>query len=54
MQGIQKITQCLWFDDQAEEAVAFYTAIFSNSQIVNIARYGEAGRRSTENQRERS
>ena len=28
MQVIQKITPCLWFDDQAEEAVAFYTAIF--------------------------
>jgi predicted 3-demethylubiquinone-9 3-methyltransferase (glyoxalase superfamily) len=44
MQTIQKITPCLWFDDQAEEAVEFYTAIFSNSKIVNIARYGEAGR----------
>lgn len=43
MQVIQKITPCLWFDDQAEEAVEFYTAIFSNSQIVNITRYGEAG-----------
>jgi predicted 3-demethylubiquinone-9 3-methyltransferase (glyoxalase superfamily) len=43
MQIIQKITPCLWFDDQAEAAVAFYTAIFSNSKIVNVARYGEAG-----------
>ena len=43
MQNIYKITPCLWFDDQAEEAVEFYTAIFSNSKIVNIARYGEAG-----------
>jgi predicted 3-demethylubiquinone-9 3-methyltransferase (glyoxalase superfamily) len=43
MQVIQKITPCLWFDDQAEEAAEFYTAIFSNSKIVNIARYGEAG-----------
>ena len=33
----------MWFDDQAEEAVAFYTGIFRNSKIVNIARYGEAG-----------
>lgn len=40
---IQKITTCLWFDDQAEEAVGFYTAIFRNSTILNIARYGEAG-----------
>jgi predicted 3-demethylubiquinone-9 3-methyltransferase (glyoxalase superfamily) len=44
MQIIQKITPCLWFDDQAEEAVEFYTAIFRNSRIVNITRYGEAGR----------
>jgi len=40
----QKITPCLWFDDQAEEAVKFYTAIFRNSRIVKITRYGEAGR----------
>lgn len=39
----QKITPCLWFDDQAEQAVAFYTAIFKNSKITNIVRYGEAG-----------
>lgn len=44
MQVIQKITPCLWFDDQAEEAVAFYAAIFRSSRIVEVARYGEAGR----------
>jgi predicted 3-demethylubiquinone-9 3-methyltransferase (glyoxalase superfamily) len=44
MQVIQKITPCLWFDDQAEQAVEFYTAIFRNSRIVEVARYGEAGR----------
>jgi predicted 3-demethylubiquinone-9 3-methyltransferase (glyoxalase superfamily) len=43
MQGKQKITPCLWFDDQAEEAAKFYVAIFSNSKIVSIARYGEVG-----------
>ena len=43
MQVTQKITPCLRFDDQAEEAVEFYTAIFRNSKIVNVARYGEAG-----------
>jgi predicted 3-demethylubiquinone-9 3-methyltransferase (glyoxalase superfamily) len=41
---MQRITPCLWFDDQAEEAVGFYTAIFKNSRIGTIARYGEAGR----------
>lgn len=44
MQVVQKITPCLWFDDQAEEAVEFYAAIFRNSRIVEVARYGEAGR----------
>jgi len=39
---LQKITACLWFDDQAEEAAKFYTSIFKNSKIVSIARYGEA------------
>jgi predicted 3-demethylubiquinone-9 3-methyltransferase (glyoxalase superfamily) len=41
---IPRITPCLWFDDQAEEAVKFYTAIFSNSKIVSTTRYGEAGK----------
>jgi predicted 3-demethylubiquinone-9 3-methyltransferase (glyoxalase superfamily) len=40
----QKITPCLWFDDQAEDAVRFYTGIFKNSKIVTVTRYGEAGR----------
>jgi predicted 3-demethylubiquinone-9 3-methyltransferase (glyoxalase superfamily) len=43
MQVVQKITPCLWFDDQAEDAVNFYTTIFKNSKVVNISRYGEAG-----------
>jgi predicted 3-demethylubiquinone-9 3-methyltransferase (glyoxalase superfamily) len=43
MQVIQKISPCLWFDDQAEDAVAFYTGIFRNSKVVNVSRYGEAG-----------
>ncbi len=43
MQPIQRINPCLWFDDQAEEAVAFYTSVFKNSKIVSITRYGEAG-----------
>ncbi len=40
---MQKITACLWFDGQAEEAAAFYTSIFSDSRILQVARYGEAG-----------
>jgi predicted 3-demethylubiquinone-9 3-methyltransferase (glyoxalase superfamily) len=41
--NMQKITPFLWFDGQAEEAANFYTSIFKNSKILNIARYGEAG-----------
>ena len=40
----RKITPCLWFDDQAEEAAAFYTGVFKNSKIVTVSRYGEAGK----------
>ena len=38
-----KITPCLWFDHQAEEAANYYVGIFKNSKITDIARYGEAG-----------
>ena len=31
---------CLWFDGQAEEAAAHYTAIFPNSSIGEVSRYG--------------
>jgi len=44
MANIQRISPCLWFDHQAEEAAEFYTGIFKNSRIVNVTRYGEAGR----------
>jgi len=43
MTNTQKISPCLWFDRQAEEAARFYTAIFPNSKIGKISRYGEAG-----------
>ena len=38
-----RISPFLWFDTQAEEAARFYVSIFENSEIVKIARYGEAG-----------
>ncbi len=38
---MQKITPFLWFDGKAEEAAKFYTSIFKNSKIENIARYPE-------------
>jgi predicted 3-demethylubiquinone-9 3-methyltransferase (glyoxalase superfamily) len=42
---MQKITPCLWFDTEGEEAARFYTSVFPNSRIVEIARYGSAGPR---------
>lgn len=39
---LKRITPFLWFDNQAEEAVNFYTSIFKNSRIVSVARYEEA------------
>lgn len=43
MSRLRKITPCLWFDDDAEDAVAFYTGIFENSRIIEVSRYGKAG-----------
>lgn len=40
---MQKFIPCLWFNDNAEEAVALYTSIFKNSRITAVTRYGEAG-----------
>lgn len=42
---MQKITPFLWFNDNAEEAMNHYLAIFKNSKVVNISRYGAAGPR---------
>ncbi len=36
----QKIKFCLWFDNQAEEAVKFYISLFKNSQILSFQKYG--------------
>src|SRR6059036_2851191 len=43
--GMPKITPWLWFDTEGEEAAEFYTSIFPNSKITEIARYGSAGPR---------
>jgi predicted 3-demethylubiquinone-9 3-methyltransferase (glyoxalase superfamily) len=40
---VQRISPCLWFDNEAEQAAEFYTGIFKNSRIVTITRYGKAG-----------
>src|SRR5437588_6943156 len=44
---MQKITPFLWFDDQAEDAVNYYTSVFKNSKIGRIFRYtGEVAEKS--------
>jgi len=43
MASIQKITPCLWFNGQAEEAARFYTGIFRNSKVGKVTRYTEVG-----------
>jgi predicted 3-demethylubiquinone-9 3-methyltransferase (glyoxalase superfamily) len=43
MQISSKISPCLWFDNQGEDAARFYTGIFKNSKVVAVSRYGEAG-----------
>jgi predicted 3-demethylubiquinone-9 3-methyltransferase (glyoxalase superfamily) len=40
---MDRITPCLWFDDNGEEAVNFYLSIFKDSRITAVSRYGEAG-----------
>jgi predicted 3-demethylubiquinone-9 3-methyltransferase (glyoxalase superfamily) len=39
----QKITPCLWFDGQAEDAANLYVSVFPNSEIVSVTRYTNAG-----------
>jgi predicted 3-demethylubiquinone-9 3-methyltransferase (glyoxalase superfamily) len=40
----RKITPCLWFDTQAEDAAKFYASVFKDSAIKQISRFGEVGR----------
>jgi predicted 3-demethylubiquinone-9 3-methyltransferase (glyoxalase superfamily) len=39
----QRITPCLWFDTQAEEAAKFYASVFKDSKVGKISRYGKEG-----------
>jgi predicted 3-demethylubiquinone-9 3-methyltransferase (glyoxalase superfamily) len=39
----EKITTCLWFDTQAEEAAEFYVSVFEGSKVLNVSRYGDVG-----------
>lgn len=46
---MQKITPFLWFNNNAEEAINFYTSLFKNSKVGTIARYNEAAAAATGN-----
>jgi predicted 3-demethylubiquinone-9 3-methyltransferase (glyoxalase superfamily) len=43
MPTVQRITPCLWFNKEAEDAARYYAGIFKNSRIGTITRYGKAG-----------
>jgi predicted 3-demethylubiquinone-9 3-methyltransferase (glyoxalase superfamily) len=42
---MQKITPCLWFDTEAEEAAELYVSLFGDAKILDVTHYGEAGPR---------
>lgn len=39
---MQKLTPCLWFDFNAEEAVNHYMSIFKDGKVLEVTRYGDA------------
>jgi predicted 3-demethylubiquinone-9 3-methyltransferase (glyoxalase superfamily) len=39
---MQKITPFLWFNNNAEEAVQFYTSVFKEAKVGKVVRYGDA------------
>jgi predicted 3-demethylubiquinone-9 3-methyltransferase (glyoxalase superfamily) len=39
----EKVTTCLWFDNQAEEAAEYYVSLFEDGKVLDVARYGEGG-----------
>ncbi len=45
MPTLSKITPCLWFDDQGQEAANFYTSVFKDSRVTEVTHYGSAGPR---------
>jgi predicted 3-demethylubiquinone-9 3-methyltransferase (glyoxalase superfamily) len=40
---MQKIRPFLWFDDNAEEAINFYSSIFDDAKVLDESRWGEGG-----------
>ncbi len=46
MAALQKITPCLWFDSEAEDAARFYVEVFKNARIGRISRYARKASKS--------
>lgn len=42
MSNNDKVKTCLWFDTQAEEAANFYTSLFDDGKVLDVARNGDA------------
>jgi len=38
---MSRLKTFLWFDNQAEQAAAFYTSLFKEAKVDNIVRYGK-------------
>jgi predicted 3-demethylubiquinone-9 3-methyltransferase (glyoxalase superfamily) len=38
---MQRITPCLWFDNQGEDAANYYVSLFDDAKILDVSRYGE-------------
>jgi predicted 3-demethylubiquinone-9 3-methyltransferase (glyoxalase superfamily) len=38
---MQRITPCLWFDNQGEDAATYYVSLFDDARILDVTRYGE-------------
>jgi predicted 3-demethylubiquinone-9 3-methyltransferase (glyoxalase superfamily) len=38
---MQRITPCLWFDNQGEDAANYYVSLFDDAKILDVLRYGE-------------
>src|SRR5262245_13999251 len=43
MPANQKITPCLWFDGNAEDAMEFYFSIFKDGKVLSLTRWGKQG-----------
>jgi predicted 3-demethylubiquinone-9 3-methyltransferase (glyoxalase superfamily) len=39
----RKLTTCLWFDTEAEDAANFYASVFKDAKVGKITRYGKEG-----------